>query len=184
MDPRPEPGALLWAAEQRQTAGVSRGGRSWAGPGSHRGGGAQSEAPDAPPGPARGLSQDQLGRARWGWGGPASVLRHGPERESGEHVSSAPDCRCCAFMVAYSHTRAPPVAQMVKNPPAMQETRVQALGREDPLEKGMATRSSILAWRILVGHSHRVTKSQTGLSDQYLHPQPISSTRKALIKNV
>ena len=46
---------------------------------------------------------------------------------------------------------------MVKNPPAMQETWVQSLGREDPLEKGMATHSSILAWRIpqrsLVGYS-------------------------------
>ena len=37
------------------------------------------------------------------------------------------------------------VAQMIKNLPAMQETRVQSLGREDPLEKGMATDSSILA---------------------------------------
>ena len=37
---------------------------------------------------------------------------------------------------------------MVKNLPAMQETRVQSLGEEDPLEKGMATYSSILAWRI------------------------------------
>ena len=40
------------------------------------------------------------------------------------------------------------VAQMVKNPPAMQETQVQSLGQEDPPEKGMATQSSILAWRI------------------------------------
>ena len=38
---------------------------------------------------------------------------------------------------------------MVKNPPAMQETQVQSLGQEDPLEKGMATHSSILAWEIL-----------------------------------
>ena len=37
---------------------------------------------------------------------------------------------------------------MVKNPPAMQETQVQSLGWEDPLEKGVATQSSILAWRI------------------------------------
>ena len=37
---------------------------------------------------------------------------------------------------------------MVKNMPAMQETWVQSLGWEDPLEKGMATHSSILAWRI------------------------------------
>ena len=40
------------------------------------------------------------------------------------------------------------VAQMVKNLPAMQETQVRSLGQEDPLEKGMATHSSILAWRI------------------------------------
>ena len=40
------------------------------------------------------------------------------------------------------------VAQTVKNPPAMQETRVQSLGREDPLEKEMASHSSILAWKI------------------------------------
>ena len=40
------------------------------------------------------------------------------------------------------------VAQLVKNPPAMQETQVGPLGEEDPLEKGMATHSSILSWRI------------------------------------
>ena len=40
------------------------------------------------------------------------------------------------------------VAQLVKNPPAMWETWVQSLGWEDPLEKGTATHSSILAWRI------------------------------------
>ena len=39
------------------------------------------------------------------------------------------------------------VAQLVKNPPAMQETWVGSLGWEDPLEKGTATHSSILAWR-------------------------------------
>ena len=37
---------------------------------------------------------------------------------------------------------------MVKNPPAMQETRVQSLGRENPLEEEMATHSSILAWTL------------------------------------
>ena len=50
-----------------------------------------------------------------------------------------------------------PVAQTVKNLPAMQETSVQSLGWEDPLEKEMATHSSILAWKIpwtdLVGYS-------------------------------
>ena len=40
------------------------------------------------------------------------------------------------------------VAQMVKNLPAMQETQVLSLGKENPLEEGMATDSSILAWRI------------------------------------
>ena len=40
------------------------------------------------------------------------------------------------------------VAQTVKNVPVMQETRVQSLGQEDLLEKGMATYSSILAWKI------------------------------------
>ena len=40
------------------------------------------------------------------------------------------------------------MAQMVKNPPAMQETQVQSLGRENPLKKGMATHSSVLGWRI------------------------------------
>ena len=40
------------------------------------------------------------------------------------------------------------VAQMIKNLPAMQETQVQSLCREDPLQKGMATHSSILAWKI------------------------------------
>ena len=41
------------------------------------------------------------------------------------------------------------MAQTVKNPPAMWETQVQSLGWEDLLEKGMATYSGILAWRIL-----------------------------------
>ena len=40
------------------------------------------------------------------------------------------------------------MAQMEKNLPAMQETQVQSLGQEDPLEKEMATQSSILAWKI------------------------------------
>ena len=38
---------------------------------------------------------------------------------------------------------------MVKNPPIIQETQILSLGHKDPLEKGMATHSSILAWRIL-----------------------------------
>ena len=45
-------------------------------------------------------------------------------------------------------SRASQVAQMFKNPPAMQEAGVQSLGWEDPLEKKMATHSNIFAWRI------------------------------------
>ena len=65
------------------------------------------------------------------------------------------------------------VAQTVKNPPAMRETWVQSLGWEDPLEEGMVTHFSILAWRINPmdrgawrATVHRVAKSQTRLSDQ------------------
>ena len=62
---------------------------------------------------------------------------------------------------------ASPVTQVVKKPPAMQETQVQSLGAEDPLEKEVATHSSILAernptdrgaWQATV---HAVSKSQT-----------------------
>ena len=48
----------------------------------------------------------------------------------------------------FTTVRASLVAQLVKNPPAMQEIWVQSLGWEDPLEKGKATQSGILAWRI------------------------------------
>ena len=59
------------------------------------------------------------------------------------------------------------LGQMVKNPPAMQETWVHSLGWEDPLEEGMATHSSILAQRIPMDREawwatiHGVTKSRT-----------------------
>ena len=56
--------------------------------------------------------------------------------------------------------RASLVAQLVKNLPAMRETWVGSLGWEDPLEKGKATHSSILAWRI-PWTVHGVVKSQT-----------------------
>ena len=48
----------------------------------------------------------------------------------------------------FQYSRASLVAQLVKNPPAVWEAWVQSLGWEDPLEKGKATHSSILAWRI------------------------------------
>ena len=52
------------------------------------------------------------------------------------------------YSLAEVFHRASLVAQMVKRLPAMQETWVQSLGREDPLEKGKAAHSRILAWRI------------------------------------
>ena len=52
------------------------------------------------------------------------------------------------MFIAASFVTASLVAQMVKNLPAMQETQVQCLGQKDPLEKGMVTHSSILAWKI------------------------------------
>ena len=52
------------------------------------------------------------------------------------------------IVAIYTKLRASLVAQTVKNPPAMQETPVQSLGQEDPLENEVATHSSILAWRI------------------------------------
>ena len=60
------------------------------------------------------------------------------------------------YIYIYTHTHththtyiwASLVAQLVKNPPAMKQTWVRSLGQEDPREKGKATHSSILAWRI------------------------------------
>ena len=62
------------------------------------------------------------------------------------------------------------MAQTIKNPPTMQDTRVQSLGWEDPLEKAMAPHSSILAWRIPWTEGpwttvHGVAQSQTRLRD-------------------
>ena len=68
---------------------------------------------------------------------------------------------------------------MVKNPPAMQETKVQTMSREDPLEKEMVTYSSILAWRIpwaeepdrlqLWGHKESDSTEQLTLSPDKFH---------------
>ena len=67
------------------------------------------------------------------------------------------------------------VAQLVKNPLAMRETWVRSLGWEDSLEEGMATHSSILAWKIPRDRGawratvHGVTKSQTQLKQFNMH---------------
>ena len=64
---------------------------------------------------------------------------------------------------------APQVAQMVQNLPAMQETGVRSLGQEDPLEKNMASHSSILAWRMPWTEEHD--------GRQFMGPQ--SQTRRS-----
>ena len=69
------------------------------------------------------------------------------------------------------------MAQLVKNLPAMQETWVRSLDWEDPLEKGKAIHSSILAWRI-----PGVSKSQTRLSDfHFLSLEVVRSSPKRAI---
>ena len=90
-------------------------------------------------------------------GDPGSIPRLG--RSPGEGTS---------YPVQYSWASL--VAQMVKNPPAMQEIWVLSLGWEDSLEKGTATHSSILAWRISMDRGawraivHGVIKSRIRLS--------------------
>ena len=68
-------------------------------------------------------------------GDPTAILGLG--RSTGEGIG---------YPLQYS--QASLVAQLVKNPPVMQETRVQSLGQQDPLEEGMATHSSSLVWEM------------------------------------
>ena len=67
------------------------------------------------------------------------------------------------------YSRASPVAQLAKNPPAMQQIWVRSLDWEDLLEKGKATHSSILAWRIPWTAVDGVTKSRARLSEFHFH---------------
>ena len=79
--------------------------------------------------------------------------------------------RCPGERIGYSlqYSWAFPVAQPVKNLPAMRETWVGFLGGEDPLEKGKATHSSILAWRISWATVHGFAKSWTLLRNFHFH---------------
>ena len=98
-------------------------------------------------------------------GDPSSILGLG--RSTGEGLSYSLQCSWASL-----------VAPLVKNPPAMRETWVWSLGWEDTLEKGKATHSGILAWRIpwTVCIVHGVAKSRTRLSDFRFHPcSPLSS---------
>ena len=70
------------------------------------------------------------------------------------------------------------LAQLVKNPPAMQETWVWSLGWEDPLKKGKATHSSILAWRSPWGHKELDTSKRLSL----FHMRVIGLKEKNIMK--
>ena len=83
------------------------------------------------------------------------------------HPSSIPGLeRSAGEGIDYQHqySCASPVAQLVKNPPAMQETWALSLGWEDPLEKGRATLSTFLAWRIQRVRKESVTTKWLSLS--------------------
>ena len=69
------------------------------------------------------------------------------------------------YILLFNSYGASLLAQLVKNPPAMQETWVQSLGWEDLLEKGKATHSSILTWRIPRTVESMGSQSCTRLSD-------------------
>ena len=76
------------------------------------------------------------------------------------------------------------VAQMVQNLLATQEIQIQSLGWGDPLEKGKATQSSILAWRIPWTTVHRVAKCRTQLSNFHFHfSLPVYSCHLFLISS-
>ena len=81
----------------------------------------------------------------------------------------------CVSLFTLTTRKTSLMAQMVKRLPAMREIWVQSLGGEDPLEKEMATHSSILAWKILWNRGawwatvHGVTKNRTQLKRLSMH---------------
>ena len=87
-------------------------------------------------------------------GDPGSIS--GLRRSSGEGIGYP-------FQYSWSSL----VAQLVRNPPTMQETWVRSLGWEDPLKNGKVTDASILTWRIPCTVWHGVTKSWTQLSNSH-----------------
>ena len=99
-----------------------------------------------------GLPHSSVGKeSAFNAGDPGSIPGSG--RSPGEGIGYSLQCSWASL-----------VAQLVKNPPVMRETWVCSLGWADPLEKGKATHSSILAWRI-PSTVHGVPKSWTGLSN-------------------
>ena len=90
-----------------------------------------------------------------------------------------------------ARTLGSPGGSAVKNLPAMQESQVPSLDREDPLEEGMATRSSILAWRVPWteepgGPRSRELQSQTRLKrlSTHAHTQPILQGRPWVVSDL
>ena len=90
-------------------------------------------------------------RGPWGWCSGschASLLKEAELIYSTGLLSGLVTARRFSYIYVCIYMAASQVAQIVKNLPAVQKTWVQSLGGEDPPEKGMATHSSILAWRI------------------------------------
>ena len=106
-----------------------------------------------------------------------------PSCKEGVHGTHTPTS--LFSLLSISHPYSPldfPGAQKVKSPAAMQETQVQSLGWKDPVEKEMATHSSILAWTIPWTEEsvHGVAKSQTQLSDCFTHTHsPLARSPRA-----
>ena len=73
------------------------------------------------------------------------------------------------------------VSQTVKDPPAMQETWVQSLGQEDPLEKGMAIHSSILTWRIPWTEEPGGLRSMGSQSNQHITTLPLEKLGRSVL---
>ena len=118
------------------------------------------------------------------WNALESSPNHPPQPQSMEKLSSVKpipgarmvgDCCLLIFNSNLCHIQGSLVAQTVKNPSARRETWVWSLGWEDPMEEGMATHSSLLAWRIPMDRGagratvHGITKSRTQLKQLSVH---------------
>jgi len=82
------------------------------------------------------------------WNSHADKVKHTLTVRFSHSTQSCFQPRGKEIYISIQRYRDFPVAQMVRNLPAVQETQDQSLGQEDPLEKEMATHSSILAWRV------------------------------------
>ena len=99
---------------------------------------------------------------------PSRTPAFKPPSQSLCPMDQSRQCLSSQYPRVFHHTRNSLVLQLVKNLPAMQETQVQSLGQEAPLENKMATQSSTLAWRIPWQRTwratvHGITESRTRL---------------------